>query len=91
MKIENDLKRMQLGTLVRIKNILTPEQQTQLTELKKKMESRMMQGQQGERRDGPGSFLRGGQNGAPPNGRPPNSGSGTPPPPPSSPSSGEDE
>ena len=44
MSVENELKRVQLGNLVRIKNILTPEQQAKLTELKKKMEPRMMPG-----------------------------------------------
>jgi Spy/CpxP family protein refolding chaperone len=53
LAVENDLKRMQLGNLVRIKNILTPEQQAKLTELKR-MEPRMMPGMQPGGRRGPG-------------------------------------
>jgi len=35
LAIENDVKRLHFGTMVRVKNILTTEQQTQLRELKK--------------------------------------------------------
>jgi Spy/CpxP family protein refolding chaperone len=94
LAIENDLKRIQLGTLVRIKNILTPEQQTQLTELKKKMEQRMMPGMQGMQRGGADSSPSSGRNGAPPSGMPPGPGRGTSttaPPPANPPSSGEGE
>ena len=68
LAIENDLKRAQLGMLVRIKNILTPEQQAALTPLKRKMEPRIMPGQQGGRRGGMGNFQRGGPEGVAPGG-----------------------
>ena len=51
LTIENDIKRSQLTALVRIKNLLTAEQQAKLTELKKRAES-WMQGQGGR---GPGA------------------------------------
>jgi Spy/CpxP family protein refolding chaperone len=35
LTIENDVKRLHFGMMVRIKNLLTPEQQTKLRELKK--------------------------------------------------------
>ncbi len=64
MAVENDLRRAQVGNLVRLKNILTPEQQAKLTELKR-MEPRMMPG--GMMPGGPGRM--GGQ--PPSSGMPP--------------------
>jgi Spy/CpxP family protein refolding chaperone len=82
LAIENDLKRLQLGNLVRIKNILTPEQQAKLTELRnmnvrpRRMPGGMMPGQmpgqggmpggQGQRGSGPGG--QGGAGQPPPGG-----------------------
>ncbi len=68
LAVENDLKRTQLGMLVRIKNILTPEQQAKLTELKKKVELRMTPLQQGDPSVGLGTFQRGGWETAQPGG-----------------------
>ena len=50
MKIENDIKRMHIAMLVKVKNVLTPEQQAQLRELKRSM---MQQGRMQQRPGNP--------------------------------------
>lgn len=44
LDIENEIKRLHLTSMIRIKNILTPEQQNKLREMKKQDRPPMQQG-----------------------------------------------
>ncbi len=57
LKVENEIKRMRLATLIKVKNILTPEQQTKLRALKQSMVQQFQGESHGHGQDG----RRGGQ------------------------------
>ncbi|NQU11556.1 hypothetical protein HQ590_12245, partial [bacterium] len=59
LDIEKDVKRGQIGLMVKIKNVLTAEQQAKLREIKR-------QGRPGPRNRGPMSGPGGGPGGPPP-------------------------